>query len=215
MDNLLYHASTTARARALGLWFDSFDHGCLTPEFHRVQIERWLYDELHGFDGRVIDIAQDEAPRQWLEISDYQTLAPRPEADIEGDMLELDASVDSESVDAFICTEVLEHCKNPIAACNNMYYALKPMGRLYACAPFCWPDHRQVDYDDYWRFTEQAYQKILMPQFFSVEITPIEWTDEGKLLYDLMRRFECMGISSEENPNGVTMHTGYLVKATK
>ena len=205
MDTILYRSTTSDKAQALLNWFDSFDHGVLRPDYHRIQLERWLYDRLYRSDAVTIDIAQDDAPRVWLEIKDYRTLGLSPKADIHADLLELPVS----DVDVFICTEVLEHCTDPFRACKQMHEALVDGGTLFCVAPFCWPDHRCEEYADYWRFTEQGYE-LLLADFSEVDIKPIEWTDEGATFWDLIRRFECMGFEAD-----VKMRTGYMVEARK
>jgi SAM-dependent methyltransferase len=186
-------------------WFDSFDHGILMPDYHRVQLERWLFDKLHRSTATTIDIAQFDSPRHWLELQNYRTLGLSEKADINADLLDLPVS----DVDVFICTEVLEHCTDPAKACQQMYEALKKGGKLFLTSPFCWPDHRTDYYEDYWRFTEQGYE-LLLSDFDEVEIQPIKWTDEGEVFWNMMRRFECMGYHSD-----VSLYTGYLVEATK
>ena len=220
-DTILYNSSTSTKAQALFTWFDSFDHGVLRPDYHRVQIERWLYDELHGHEGCVLDVAQDECPRRWLDATGYLTYGLDPGADIFGDLLEMSQLpvlirphdlprylVDMD-VGAIICTEVLEHCAAPLLACEQMYKTLRKGGTLYAAAPFMWPDHATDAYPDYWRFTEQAW-RLMLKDFSKVEVTKIEWTDEGEIFYNFIRRFECMGFQED-----VSMATGFMVKATK
>lgn len=45
--------------------------------------------------------------------------------------------VDDESFDAILCTEVLEHVPNALAAIQEFYRILKPNGILFITAPFC------------------------------------------------------------------------------
>ena len=209
MDSVLYYATVTPDAQGLFKWFDTFDHGILRPDYHRVQMERWLWDKLHGASAHVLDIAQDEAPRDWLEISDYRTYGLSEDAHVRGDLLDMPGSETLGIVDAIICTEVLEHCGNPMKACREMHRALKPGGTLYAAAPFCWPDHRTDNYPDYWRFTEQGWE-LMLEDFDQVVINPTKWTTEGEFFYHMIRRFECMGFRSD-----VDMKTGYMVEAKK
>jgi ubiquinone/menaquinone biosynthesis C-methylase UbiE len=55
--------------------------------------------------------------------------------DIVSDILKI--PVESESFDAVLCTEVLEHVPNPVAAIDEMARLLKKNGTIIITAPFC------------------------------------------------------------------------------
>jgi SAM-dependent methyltransferase len=87
----------------------------------------------------------------------------------------LDAIVDLENLafvdgvyDAVICTQVLEHVKNPLQVITELARVLKPGGQLFLSAPQSWYQHQKPH--DYFRFTSFALahlfaQSNLEPQF--------------------------------------------------
>ena len=68
--------------------------------------------------------------------------------------------ITDESLDAIVCTEVLEHCADLYSAVKEMYRVLKPGGLLLAAAPFVWPDHHTDEYPDFWRITRRKQAKF-------------------------------------------------------
>ena len=174
-------------------------------DYHRLQLEAWLWSHRADLVGkRVVDVGTI-IRRDWVG-GGYQTLGER-DCDIAGDLQDMPLA--DESLDAIICTEVLEHVTDPMLAVREMWRVLKPGGILLASAPFLWPWHGTADYHDYWRFTHEGWARLMAP-FASVEIRATRWTDEGKACADLVRRFEGMGMRDETV--GVT---GYLIKGVK
>lgn len=80
--------------------------------------------------------------------------------------------VEDASFDAILCTEVLEHVPEPIAAIQEMGRILKPGGRLFLSAPLGSGIH-QLPYHFYGGYTPYFYQTML-PRFQLVidEIKP-------------------------------------------
>lgn len=206
-DVLLYGAS---RADALGQLLDwkrdTPDLHEFVPDFHRLQLEHWIWTNRLGLGRHIIDVGVDVGhPRRWLG-ADYRTLGLSGE-DIYGDLLDL--PLNDDSVDGFVVTEVLEHCTDPHSAMAEIHRALKPGGRLLITSPFFWPQHATTNYQDYWRFTDQGWT-LLLGGFVDVTITPCAWTPEGLWAYEFMRVFECFGFS-----DSVAATTGYLCEARK
>ena len=205
-DMLLYGGSNTERDAVLKQWVSTMPElHQFVPDFHRLQIEHWVWSHRADLRGRVLDIGVDDA-RRWLG-SHYRTLGVNGSSDLRGDLRRL--PVASDSLDGLVCTEVLEHCEDPGLAVSEIYRVLKPGGLLLVTSPFFWPQHATRHYRDYWRFTDQGWALLLRP-FREVEITPCDWTDEGAQFYEMMRRFECMG-----NAEHVKATTGYLCTARK
>jgi len=61
--------------------------------------------------------------------------------------------------DSVICTEVLEHLKEPETCLLEIKRVLKNGGYLYITAPQCWGLHYEPD--DYWRFTSHSLEYLI------------------------------------------------------
>lgn len=216
-DTLLLGASRTGRYQELLAWYDELlvaekIHRFI-PDYHRLQMEHWLYERYDAGElaGDVLDIGA-QSPRRWIGAG-YKTFGNTEDADsdVVGDLMNLTAFVQPASKDAIICTEVLEHCKEPSTAMRKMFYALKPGGWLYVTSPFLWPWHGTQDYEDYWRFTHEGWRLLLANEGFEkIAITGCAMTDEGIEAYHMMRRWEAMGFAAL---TGAT--TGYLCSARR
>lgn len=67
-------------------------------------------------------------------------------------------SIEDNSFDTILCTEVLEHLKDPKKAIMEMKRVLKPYGRLILTTRFIFPVHT-YQYD-YFRFTEFGLKEL-------------------------------------------------------
>lgn len=212
-DLVSMDATDDERYYLLRSWAEDFDMGVTFLNYHRLQVERYVYDMLAKYRPlSVADISHDEAPRRWLVgnvCQNYSLLGLTEACDEYLDLLAAPAQTLCDVYDAVVCTEVLEHVKEPFKATKTIHKLLRPGGLLIGSTPFCWPDHRTSDYDDYWRFTEQGLG-LLLAQFDDVSIHPIQWTSEGKYLHDLIRRFEGQGLRSE-----TYMCTGFVFDARR
>lgn len=79
--------------------------------------------------------------------------------------------VEDASFDVILCTEVLEHVPEPIAALREMSRILKPGGRLLLSAPFTSGMHQQP-YHFYSGFSPYFYRHFLTE--FGLEVVGIE-----------------------------------------
>lgn len=72
-----------------------------------------------------------------------------------------------ESVDSVLCTEVIEHVREPSRVIAEIWRVLKPDGILLLTAPMSWGLHYEPH--DYWRFTPYGLKVLLEQQGFIVE----------------------------------------------
>jgi len=96
----------------------------------------------------------------------------------------------SNSYDAVLCTQVIEHLKLPKESISEMYRVLKPGGVLYLTAPMCQGEHQQPH--DYFRYTSFGIAYLCKDAGFSeVRVTPfggllIKWAYELPMLLNLL-----------------------------
>lgn len=74
------------------------------------------------------------------------------------------------SVDVLICTEVLEHLRDPVACVAEVYRTLRPRGTFVASVPFFYPFH--ADPLDMHRWTADGL-RYLLRAFSDVDIRPM------------------------------------------
>lgn len=78
--------------------------------------------------------------------------------------------IKSESIDAIICSSVLEHVENPHIAVKEMFRILKNNGKIFVYVPSIYPYHaRKNHYQDYWRFFDDSL-RLLFKDFSKIEI---------------------------------------------
>lgn len=203
-DLLLFGQTQTEHFAELYQWYESSLLHPIVVDYHRLQLEHWIWSKRHLLHGAIVDVGVI-TPRRWLGAG-YRTLG-LAEGDVVGDLRAM--PFETASIDSFLLTEVLEHCEDPFAAMREVHRVMKPGGLLLVTSPFLWPWHGTADYKDYWRFTHEGWA-LLLKAFSHVTIAPCTLTDEGQSLYDLMRRFECWGFSTE-----VRGTTGYLCEAIR
>lgn len=204
-DVLLYGCSTSMDAASLMSWSqETLGLHEFVPDFHRCQMEHWLWSNRSRMGGRVMDVGVYH-PRRWVGAG-YFTYGEHTE-DIRGDLRAI--PLPDAALDVAIVTEVLEHCANPFAAVAELWRVVKPGGLLFVTSPFWWVEHPTDDYEDYWRFTRQGWAK-LFEAFKTVTVTACGWTPEGEQLFHLLRRFEAMGYAHE-----TAATTGYLVEIVR
>ena len=118
--------------------------------------------------GKILDIGSARGSYLKKHFPNVTTLDMEPPADVVGDVMRLpfpDASFDC--VTGF---ETLEHVKDPVQAMREIHRALKPKGTFIGSAPFSYELHGE-EYGDYWRFTRQCWETILLKDFRDVRVT--------------------------------------------
>lgn len=127
----------------------------LSTKLTRQRLAAFL--ELHGTDARTLEVGAKNKP--------YQRLFPHT---ISGDIARysmLDAQFDAHalpfagaSFGVVLCTEVLEHCRQPHQAIAEFYRVLQPGGKLILTTRFLFPIHDAPH--DYFRFTKYGLQAL-------------------------------------------------------
>jgi SAM-dependent methyltransferase len=124
---------------------------------------------------RVIDIGAGEAPyRELFSDQRYVTLdrADTPHSggvDLHGDADSIPA--EDGSFDVVVCTQVLEHVPEPLAALREFRRVLRAGGLLIATVPFLWEEHEAPF--DYYRYTRYAIEHLASRAgFVDVEVAP-------------------------------------------
>lgn len=85
-----------------------------------------------------------------------------PDAMYDGMSLPFAAS----SLDGVLCTQVLEHVRDPHALLSEFKRALKAGGLLVVSAPFLWQEHEQPH--DFQRFTSFGIRELLTAHGFEI-----------------------------------------------
>jgi len=120
---------------------------------------------------------------------DHQGARPFFSADITVETLDIDAESGASHIadlchcadqvgrarfDYIVCTEVLEHTRQPFDAVGNMYDMLKPGGLVFVSTPFNFRIHGPLP--DCWRFTEHGLRE-LFKRFELIELVALESPD--------------------------------------
>lgn len=90
---------------------------------------------------------------------DYQKL------DVIGDLIFQPFS--DNSFDAVLCTQVLEHVKEPKKVIQNIYRILKPGGKLFLSVPQSWHQHQKPN--DFYRYTSFGLDYLMTQAKFGVQ----------------------------------------------
>ena len=196
------------------------DLGFMVPDYHRLQLEHFIWTQSRKLEGGIILEVGAEFKRPYLVNQRYLTLncSDPSGPDWQNEVLrcvtkpDLFADVtglpfNDASVDCLIATETMEHVTDPVAAVRECYRVLRPGGLALFTTPFLWPYHGSHGYADYWRFTADGW-RLLCRDFASVRVFPTEFNEGSSI--QAVRDEERMG-----NPDEVRMATGYLVRAEK
>jgi len=79
----------------------------------------------------------------------------------------LELPVRTSSIDAVICSEVLEHVPEPATALTEISRVLRTGGFLYLTVPQAWGLHYEPN--DYYRFTKYAIRRMLTQSGFETK----------------------------------------------
>jgi SAM-dependent methyltransferase len=117
--------------------------------------------------GRILDVGGGLGPyRKYLSGVSYFSIEInsllRP--DLVGSALEL--PVLTNSVDAVLMNDVLEHLPDPASAIREAFRCLRPGGKVFVTTPFLWNLHYEPH--DYYRFTGVALRYLFEKEGFMV-----------------------------------------------
>jgi len=126
---------------------------------------------------RVLDAGAGTAPyRELFAAHEYTTTdwanTPHPEA-LKADVIAPigDLPLDDAAFDCVICSEVIEHLDDPVAALAELRRVLKPGRRAWVTAPFVWEFHEEPY--DFYRYTRHGLRSVLeRAGFEKVDVTP-------------------------------------------
>jgi SAM-dependent methyltransferase len=135
-----------------------------TAPLERASIYRFIAEQARALPAhtRVLDVGAGEAPyRELFDEHVYVTL-DRAETQHSG---EVDLHGDAESIpaadgsfDAILCSQVLEHVPEPLAALREFHRVLRRGGRLIATVPFAWEEHEAPH--DFYRYTRYGLRAL-------------------------------------------------------
>ncbi|WP_164100396.1 class I SAM-dependent methyltransferase [Candidatus Laterigemmans baculatus] len=168
-------AAGVGSGRRLPRWLHSF------TRFNRYNRDRWVQQQASQLapGTRILDVGAGCGPyRHLFQHCEYSSQDFGQEPATIGSYTPLTYTSDitaipaaDESFDAILCTEVLEHVPEPIAAIREMSRLLRPGGKLILSAPQGSELH-QEPYHFYGGYTPHWYQKFL-PEV-GVQVASIE-----------------------------------------
>ncbi|MBD3923749.1 methyltransferase domain-containing protein [Nocardioides cavernae] len=126
----------------------------------------------------VLDVGAGEAPyRELFSAFDYRTTDwagsfYTPSHGVDYVAPAHDMPLDDDSVDAVVCTQVLEHVAEPVEVLVELRRVLRPGGRLIVTAPLTWYLHELPH--DYYRYTAYGLRHVLAKAGFAeIDIHPM------------------------------------------
>jgi SAM-dependent methyltransferase len=140
----------------------------------RKSILHLLKENLNRFKGDVIDLGCGIMPYKQLILSENKVksyigidLKVNPEQNVYPDICwdGKTIPVESESIDAVLLTEVIEHLKNPAEVLLEVKRILKKDGIIIGSTPFFWPLHEVPN--DNQRFSPYGLEHLLQQEGFS------------------------------------------------
>jgi SAM-dependent methyltransferase len=160
---------------------DNFLHPSARPRnidryIPREAILKFILNSQEHLKGRCLDVGCGEMPYRSLLLSESFKISEligidragerkqttRPDLEFDGDRIPLPDS----TIDSALCTEVLEHCPDPVTLLLEVRRVLKTNGTLMLTIPFLWPLH-EIPHD--WaRYTPFALSSQLERAGFRV-----------------------------------------------
>ena len=94
------------------------------------------------------------------------------------------------SLDSILCTEVLEHVRDPRAVWVEFYRVLRPGGKVLLATPMSWPGHEEPF--DFFRYPEYGLKMLAKETGFTVlRLIPRggAWAFFGQVILHVMPHF--------------------------
>lgn len=123
---------------------------------------------------RILEVAPQIYENNYFKKANIETLDINPGATYTADLccVNMNRWVIGDNVfDVIICTEVLEHVRQPFYAVKEVSRMLKKGGYVYASTPFNFRIHGPLP--DCWRFSEHGIRE-LFKDFAELEIKALE-----------------------------------------
>ena len=149
--------------RTTGYQISKFDR---SSSFFREELAAFIASS--NPHGKILEIGAARRSNLKTRFHNVTTLDLEPPADVVGDAMCLPFS--DGSFDCVAGFETLEHVRDPVRAMREIHRALKPSGEFIGSAPFTHEIHGE-EYGDYWRFTRQCWETILLKDFRDVQVT--------------------------------------------
>lgn len=146
----------------------------------RTNVSSFIAEHSGSYDSKevlVLDVApQDhEGAKPYFKYAKVETLDIDPDsgATYIADLCQNNEKIiPSNKFDVIICTEVLEHTKQPFDAVNELKRILKPGGTALVSTPYNLRIHGPLP--DCWRFTEHGLREL----FRDFETTDVKGLDD-------------------------------------
>lgn len=179
----------------------------------RIEHDALLISKLQGKEwGCVLDVgSKDSRYKQYMKHIKWTSLDLEPGCDITMDICE---EHPDQQFDTVLCTQVLEHCENAEKALRNVFYCLKPTGKLILTIPFFHPVHATADYT---RWTMLGIRNaVLRAGFTMVDVTPYgNWLSVLWQLLNVKNLLPNNFVARFAGKSDVNVCHGYLVEATR
>src|SRR5690606_2282864 len=124
-------------------------------------VNQFVATYAHNIQGDVLEIGRSVYSDQFAaNVRSYTCLDIEAfeDVDIVADIQDM-KHVQDNAFDSILCTQVLEHVKNPFLAVGELHRVLKPGGKLFLTVPFL--NNIHMEPHDYWRFTEYSIAHLL------------------------------------------------------
>jgi SAM-dependent methyltransferase len=153
----------------------------------RRNLEKFLKD--YATDKEVLDIGSGGSSYDRYFVNRITVdIDPARNPDVVGDAHSL--PFPDEKFDIVICTEVLEHLKNPQKAIDEMWRVLKDEGMVILTTRFLFPLHDVPN--DYWRYTKYGLQHLFSSgwDILRIETETYSFSAIGALLQRMLLQME-------------------------